>query len=582
MVQARRHIFVVLGLILFASCVYAQQRPVLMNMVHHNPGEPMTVSKYLDPSFLKKEGYGAKVFFLFDAAQFGVNWQLFDKTIFPNGDAGRKWVDQKAALFDKEYTETKKQGLKVYCMIDMIVLPKALVNKYRDIICDGKGRIDISRPFTQKCVRSMLNQLFDRFPQLDGLVIRTGETYLRDAPFYVGNNPLLHGLNDHVILLNILRNEVCVKRHKDIFYRTWDFGRLHSLPQDYLQVTNQVAPHPNLYFSIKHIMVDFWRGATTGKMPDLHDFKSYWINEADEYGVPFNPCLGIGRHKQVVEVQCQREYEGKGAHPNYIAAGVINGFDELESYQKIVCLNQFRNNWRYAGVWTWARGGGWGGPFIGNEFWCELNADVMARWVKQPALKETELFRQFALSKGLPLKEVPLFHQLCLLSARGVMEGQYSRMGNDYILWTRDDAIAGLQVLKSFFDKIINGHKIEDYINEKQDAVETWRQIDSLAGELHFKNDSLNHFVRVSCKYGFIKYAIMATAYEIMLRGYELQKSDRKDFSSLSGLINKYDRLWWQWGRLKKENDDCPTIYARSSDYGYSGMDKTIASFRVK
>ena len=109
MVQARRHIFVVLGLILFASCVYAQQRPVLMNMVHHNPGEPMTVSKYLDPSFLKKEGYGAKVFFLFDAAQFGVNWQLFDKTIFPNGDAGRKWVDQKAALFDKEYTETKKQ-----------------------------------------------------------------------------------------------------------------------------------------------------------------------------------------------------------------------------------------------------------------------------------------------------------------------------------------------------------------------------------------------------------------------------------------------------------------------------------------
>ena len=44
--------------------------------------------------------------------------------------------------------------------------------------------------------------------------------------------------------------------------------------------------------------------------------------------MPFNPTLGIGRHRQIVEVQCQREYEGKGAYPNYVVKGVVEGFEE--------------------------------------------------------------------------------------------------------------------------------------------------------------------------------------------------------------------------------------------------------------
>jgi hypothetical protein len=560
----------------------AQDKPILMNMVHHNPGEAMTQTKYLDDHFLKSEGYNAKVYFLFEAAQFGIDWQKFDPAIFPAGDTTRHWVNNKARVLDSEYTATKKAGLKVYCMIDMIVLPAALVKKYKDSICDEKGRIDISKAFTEKCVRSLLNQMFDRFPQLDGLVVRTGETYLNDAPFYKGNNPLIHGLQDHVTLLKILRDEVCVKRNKEIFYRTWDAGQLHSLPKDYLEVSNQVEPHPKLYFSIKHTMVDFWRGALTQPQPDYNQFNTYWINEASQYGVPFNPCLGIGKHKQVVEVQCQREYEGKGAHPNYIAAGVIDGFDELKGHQKMYSLNQFKKDKHYVGVWTWARGGGWGGPFINNEFWCELNAGVMARWTKHPQQKEYDLFADFARSKGLPEKEIPLFHKLCILSAKGVMQGQYSEIGNAFILWTRDDAVAGLPLLKSFFDKIIQDGKTDAYLQEKHNAVLIWQQIDSIAGQLHFKDAGLNSFVRVSCTYGLYKYTMMAKAYEIMLRGYSMQKQGINDFSSLSPLIADYDNVWAQWLQLKQLHNDCPTLYKRQSDYGYGGMDKTINSYRVK
>ena len=30
----------------------------------------------------------------------------------------------------------------------------------------------------------------------------------------------------------------------------------------------------------------------------------------------WNPTLGVGQHAQIVEVELQREYEGKGAYPN--------------------------------------------------------------------------------------------------------------------------------------------------------------------------------------------------------------------------------------------------------------------------
>jgi hypothetical protein len=363
-------IFITIVIACFSTHLLAQQKPILMNMVHHNPGEAPTKSEFLDDHYLKKQGYGAKVYFLFEAAQFGIDWQKFDPAIFPAGDSTRNWVDRKAKLLDSEYTATKKAGLKVYCMIDMIVLPKALINKYKDSICDEKGRIDISKPFTQKCVRSLLNQMFDRFPQLDGLVVRTGETYLNDAPFYKGNNPLIHGLQDHVTLLKILREEICVKRNKEIIYRTWDFGQFHSLPKDYLQITDQIEPHPKLYFSIKHTIVDFWRGSLSEPQPDDDKLNNYWIDQASHYGVPFNPCLGIGKHQQVVEVQCQREYEGKGASPDYIAAGVIDGFDELkkDKSEKYISLNQFKHDPHYAGVWTWARGGGWVGRLVKMSF----------------------------------------------------------------------------------------------------------------------------------------------------------------------------------------------------------------------
>jgi hypothetical protein len=60
--------------------------------------------------------------------------------------------------------------------------------------------------------------------------------------------------------------------------------------------------------------------------------------------------------EQIVEVECAREYEGKGAMPSYIGNGVIEGFPEVEHP---VGLRHVIDSGLIAGLWLWSSGGGW-------------------------------------------------------------------------------------------------------------------------------------------------------------------------------------------------------------------------------
>lgn len=554
--------------LLVTSC--QQPRYITMDMVHHNPGEVMTKSKYLDPSFLKENGYGAKVFFLFEAAQFGIDWKNFDPSLFPDTTKAGRWAAEKAEVIRTKYTAAKKEGLEVYCMLDMLVLPSALVKKHKSELTNDKGKIDINKPYTQVCIREMMKEMFTTFPQLDGLVIRTGETYLHDAPYYTGNHPVQHSMHNHIVLIDLLREEVCEKRNKKLFYRTWDMGQLHSIPKHYLSVTDSVEPHPNLYFSIKHTMTDFWRSAISCPDMDYNEMDTYWLEESGQFGVPFNPCIGIGSHQQIVEVQCQREYEGKASHPNYIAKGVIDGFKEFKKpgIKQPYCLNQVKDNPLFKGVWTWSRGGGWGGPYITNEFWVELNAYIITHWANDPSRKEDELLTDFARMKGLPKEEQEIFRELCLLSEDGIIKGQYSAMGDVFVNWTRDDNITGDFFQRVYFDRMIERGLVEDYLKEKEEAVLIWKRIEQISKNLHFQSDDLNNFVRTSCTYGRIKYELFAASWHIMLRGYVADKTGKAfDRKEMDNYINAFDRLWKEWHELANENKDCPSMYKISSSF---------------
>jgi hypothetical protein len=238
---------------------------------------------------------------------------------------------------------------------------------------NGKLKPDIQKPFTQKVIRAQVDEIFKSFPDLDGITLRFGETYLQDAPYHAGDDPTAGGeraVRDQVLLIGILRDEICVKRNKKLIYRTWTWKiPFHDDAGFYLKVTDQVKPHPNLLFSIKHQEGDFHRLS------------------------PFNETLGIGKHRQIVEVQCQLEAYGKGAHPYYNGVLIDKGWEEydpafeggrlaktLAKAGRAKCLKDLLGKPQFAGLWTWSRGGGWGGPYIQNEFWTELNTYVLSHW----------------------------------------------------------------------------------------------------------------------------------------------------------------------------------------------------------
>lgn len=178
--------------------------------------------------------------------------------------------------------------------------------------------------------------MFDQFPDLDGLVVRIGgETYLHDAPYHQGAIENKKSPEKTIIpLMKILKEEICEKRNKQLIFRTWI--AFDKNIKDYLEVSDAIEPHDNLVISIKHCEGDFHRSNA------------------------FSKVIGQGRHRQIIEVQSAREYEGKGAYPNYIANGVIDGFEEHASMPKeqINSISEFvekktRFVCRYLDVVSW-------------------------------------------------------------------------------------------------------------------------------------------------------------------------------------------------------------------------------------
>jgi hypothetical protein len=550
--------------------------PVIMDMVHHNPGEAFTQSMFNSPATLRSYQFNAQVINEFQSVHCAVTYQSLNEDIFPAASPERAWADALAQRITAKIADIHRQGLEACYFTDIIVLPRRLVEIYRAEICDSAGTIDFSRPMTQEIHRIMIREIFERFPELDGLVIRVGETYLHNLPYHTGNGPVKknssgdktatyrtdNGETIHRDLINLLRDEVCVKRNRKIFYRTWDFGYFHTVPEYYLNVTDYVPTHPNLYFCIKHVKGDYQR--------------TY----------PFNPTLGAGKHKQIVEVQCQREYEGKGAYPNYIADGVLNGFEELKNDSAIHSLNQLKENPLFSGIWTWSRGGGWTGPYIQNELWCELNAYVLSHWANNTKRAEEDIFGEFAAAKGITGIDAGNFHRLALLSADAIVRGRASLTGKVNVWWTRDEFVSGQEALdiKGF----IGNNLTDKLLAEKHESVNIWMEMQKIAASLKGSDKAVLHYIRTSTDYGFLLYSIYEQGFIIMLKGAEGDLSGKYDIKTIRAAIEKYDSLWNAFEQLKKDNPDCASLYRPYSFdgknppfyYGEKGLNQSINKYR--
>lgn len=561
--------------------------PYIMNMVHHNPGEGETQSTYNDPQFVKSRGFRAMV--LMDYVQCAITYDNFEKDIVPQGPE-REWITSRAAIVEKKLREADSADMDVYAFTDVFVAPKSIWNKYgnemgmQETDFHGYGgdvknvrKPNIQFPAIQKLMRAQIEGIFDRFPSLDGLIIRFGETYLHDTPNHMGGKLVRQGdegILDHVTLINLLKEEVCVKRNKKLFYRTWDFGWMHTEPEIYIAITDQVEPHPNLIFSIKHTKGDFLRT------------------------FPFNPTLGVGKHKQIVEVQCQREYEGKGAHPNYIAEAVINGFEENNGMEWMTSLSDLKGNPNFSGVWTWARGGGWKGPYITNELWCDLNTYVMSRWAQDTTREESEIFYEYTHKLGLCDADAKVFREIAMRSTQGVFLGRSSNVTRINPWWIRDEYMGGITApdfnnheeawgrLNEDFQRIIDQNLVDEILAEKQQAVQIWEKIEILSQSISTGDEQLKDYLKVSCTYGRIKYEIIHQAWIVILRGLEGEKKGFFNIDTIKTAKQKYDKLWVEFRLLKDNNPQCATLYkpfsfmlGNADLHGEEGMDKAVNKY---
>lgn len=500
--------------------------------------------------------------------------QTFDSTdpgVLPANSPERRWADDALKSVREKVASVHSRGLQCFVNTDLFVLPKALVAKYRDEICDERGRLDIHRPKMQELFRQLLRETLEKVPDLDGIVIRTGEVYLHKYPFHAasgntsedkrqGGSAILRGPQSHIEILNILRDEVCVKRGKKIIYRTWSFGTMsfHESPDYYLKVTNAIEPHPELIFSIKHQKGDFHQLTV------------------------FNPTLMIGRHRQIIEVQSQREAYGKGAHPYYIGSGVIDGWEEYAWMMKPGQPRELRDvirNPLCAGIWTWSRGGGWEGPFIKNGLWCELNTYLVSQFALHPEMTETVIFNRYAreilkLSDGDAAK----FHELCLLSAKAVLRGQLTTLGAKVDVWWARDHFFEEPDLSDF----VNRGLVSKALAEKAEAVGMWREIERLAGEIRFADAETAAFVKTSATYGRIKYAIVEQAWTIFFTGKAGDDSGTYDTEKLAAAIKRYDALWKEWRELANSQPSCASIYQDLGFEGRPGMGAGANRYRNK
>lgn len=540
--------------ILFAQ--KQNKQAFILDMVHNNPGEDLTVSDFNNSTYLKKNGYNGKVMNDFVFPHAAIKFKKINPNLFPDGTPESKWIDNAAKKIKQNIAEAHAAGIKIYYFSDIIVLPKKLVAMYKDEITDENGKISFERPKTVEIHRLMLQELFETFPDLDGLVIRTGETYTNNVPYHTGNNPITKAELSHIKLISLLREEVCVKLNKQVFYRTWSFGGMHDDKDYYLKVTNTIEPHDNLIFSVKHTKGDYHR---------TYDF---------------NPTITLGKHQQIIEVQCQREYEGKGAYPNYVMDGVINGFEEYFNNKPqpgFKSLNDIKNAPNFCGVWSWSRGGGWVGPYISNELWPRLNAYVLSEWYNTKNITEQKAFSIAMYKLGVRATDTADFRKLSLLSAKAVLRGHASAklsFDSNMVFWMRDEFLSGIEpeaelnakapsegFLYARFSELYKKNQLELAIQEKYEAVQLWQQIVQLSNKIQLANKSDNEYLKVSAQYGLLLHEIIAEGWQIMALGFVGDSTGNYKVKHLENALRKYDDLWKQYTLLKQKNSSCATLY---------------------
>lgn len=397
--------------------------------------------------------------------------------ILPPGSPGYERTQHNRARFLAELREHDALLLDSCIVTDEFLFPRELIfSPYRAEVTErdfqeseldntlGFGRIFcFAKERLWQLYRMKYREVLADFPRLDYVMLRLGEhrTAGKDAP-YIGNSVYAMGSNlycddcrsisyEERIARTIREtyNVVAKESGRRYIHRTWDLrtDAFNNNPEVFRSILARLPETEGLILSTKYTFGDFW-----------------------EY-FDFNPTIGVGNVPRMVEFQCTREYEGKGAFPNFLG-------------EEFVAAHQYLKGKPVIGIWNWHHGGGQGGPIVANDLWNQANVYAAAHLMWNPNTSAETLATEWA-TLYFGAEAAPFIAKLLLLSEDAVRHWRYfERYSSKHKnwtpaeLWVRDDKIRGDLALYPIYRECRTD--IDELIEEKDLAlkeIETMRHL---------------------------------------------------------------------------------------------------------
>ena len=344
-----------------------------------NPGEPLADTRYRDPNELKRLGYNGIV--LYETT--GLSGVASPDVVAD--EEMRQWVEQQFHRVSQTLQRARDRGLDVLISYDVLSLARGIVEQQSKTLC-CKGQPGTLCPASDSALnacREALAALIERFGDITGIVLRFGDNAAAQLPHLIGNDIYqphcsrcsgLGPLERITRVIDAFYQLVVVEKSLTLIVRAWNArpNGLHDDPDLCRRVIEKLPDDPRLILSFKFTETDFWR-------------YQRWNRSS----------LVCADRPIIYELECQREFEAKGAVPNWQAPLWRNGADEVPDGKSPAGLATVHKQVNLAGLWAWVRGGGWGGPFVSDETWIDANAFAVPVFADQPDADTGRLARQW-------------------------------------------------------------------------------------------------------------------------------------------------------------------------------------------
>ena len=441
-----------------------EQRMRSFAMILDNPGEQPHHTRYRDPKELRELGYTDLIIY----PTTGLSGLLGPDTL--TSPDVRRWVADQYDAVQATITGAQIAGLKCWVVYDAPALATELVGSAMTLAPEQPLVLNPGSDELLDMCGQCLQALLSRIEGIDGVVLRLGDSDAHKVGYLLGHDIYQPrgGAADEISradrlvkFITYFHDIVANKLGLSLMVRGWNIrpGGMHDDADLCKSVVQQLPVDDKLILSFKFTQTDFWR------------FQKW--NESS---------LVCGDRPIVYELQCQREFEGKGAIPNYQVPIWRNGMHETQGAQGLADVADRVNLF---GLWAWVRGGGWRGPYVreGAEMWIDANVAAVPKLAADPKANPEQLAREFITDRLNVTDEqaVQVIADILNTSAQSALElfyvGPYAQLkrdvwfpGGQVIQDDQVDAEALWSLLRQLPDRVLDEVLAEKQAAEKRIA----------------------------------------------------------------------------------------------------------------